>query len=45
MNELFPDGFIGQMWAVIVEPQMQEEQPVIKRHGEKMNVIYMPVNE
>ena len=43
MSELFPNGFAGQMWAVIVE-QPWPEQSVDEWHGEKIDVIYVKNN-
>ena len=41
INELFPDGFIGQMWGVIVEPPWPDQQ-IEEYHGKRIDVIYTP---
>ena len=41
INELFPDGFSGQMWGVIVEPPWPDQQ-VEEYHGKRIDVIYTP---
>ena len=39
INKLFPDGFTGQMWGVIVEPPWPDQQ-IEEWHGERIDVIY-----
>jgi len=44
MSELFPYGFTGQMWGVIVEMPWQDQQ-IEEWHGKRIDVIYVPDKE
>ena len=41
VSELFPDGFVGQVWGVIMEPY-HEGQIISEWHGERIDIVYMP---